>query len=61
MAKHAARVAGKQKQALRQTGSFEWHPDECGCRKCRRMRAALTRRAVPRYGQTDRAPGPEGG
>ena len=29
----------------------ELHPEECECRKCRRMRAAVARRAVPRYGQ----------
>jgi hypothetical protein len=48
--KHAALVAGKQ-AALRQTGESEWHPDECGCRKCRRARVAQARRATPRYGQ----------
>ena len=52
MAKYTARVSGKQKAGLRQTGTFEWHPDECGCRKCRRARAAQARRSAPRYGQS---------
>jgi hypothetical protein len=46
-----AQVAGNDKQALRQTGQSEWHPDECECRKCRRSRTAKAKRSKPRYGQ----------
>ena len=54
MPKYGARVSGKDKAALRQTGKFEWHPDACECRKCRRARAAQARRQAPRYGQRER-------
>ena len=46
-----AQVTGKSKQALRQTGAYEWHPDACECRKCRRAAKARARRQAPRYGQ----------
>ncbi len=37
--------------AARQAGMYQWHPDLCRCRKCRRMREAVARRQKPRYGQ----------
>jgi hypothetical protein len=51
MTKYAVHPVG-DKQGLRQTGQFEVHPEECGCRKCRRSRAARARRVKLRYGQS---------
>jgi hypothetical protein len=48
--KHGALPAGDM-AALRQHGLSEVHPGDCPCRRCRRRRAALARRASPRYGQ----------
>lgn len=49
--KYTAQVAGKSKAVLRQVGTSEVHPADCGCRRCRRMRAPVARRVKPRYGQ----------
>jgi hypothetical protein len=48
--KHGVTVAG-DKQALRQRGRVSVHPEECECRKRRRMRKAVAGRQKPRYGQ----------
>jgi hypothetical protein len=51
--KYAVFPVPKTMAAARQAGMLhDSHPDECPCRKCRRMRAAVARRQKPRYGQT---------
>jgi hypothetical protein len=49
-------ITAGPKEGLRAMGTSEWHPEDCPCRKCRRMRAAVARRRVPRYGQDKGGP-----